>query len=411
MRRTSRVRACRPDAVGITAYLHSPRPPADPPQVPPIWAAGGGPIVEKTLGLELPEDAYLGVPVWRGAQHWAQLVVPLAYDLWYSRIRRYMPNNGVSRAAVLAVADARARHADFATGRDCRPANKTLAEATGLSVRTVERATAALRLLGCATEVLRGRQRTRSERFASYGLGDRSRGWASVWALHPPRIAVDNFDLRLPVLSSHPRRGSCSLPVVTFISNSPTETGPQPSTSPVQPESAGWRPHKAEGASRPAWTQGQRRRPGADPGGVALAAAWLADGQTPPWAQRHSPRGWARMLAGPAAHGWTPEDVNLMLHEWVHVGGHWLPERPYKPIGVVGAALAWHSHLDQPPAAAQRRRDAEDRARLRAEQRRDRAQAQAARDSAASADQRAAAIAVFAAERARRRAAWSDPEP
>lgn len=410
MRRTSRVRACLP-AVSITAYLHSPRPPADTPALPPFWAAGDGRTVEKTLGLELPEDAYLGVPVWRGAQHWAQLVVPLAYDLWYPRIRPYMPNNGVSRAAVLAVADARARHADFATGRDCRPANKTLADETGLSVRTVERATAALRLLGCATEILRGRQRTRSERFASYGLGDRSRGWASVWALHPPRIAVDNSDLRLPVLSSHPRRGSCSLPTVTFISKSPTETGPQPSTSPVPEYPAGWRPHKAEGASRPASTQRRRKRAGADPGGVALAAAWLADGQTPAWAQRHTPRGWARMLASPAVHGWTPEDVNLLLHEWVHVGGHWMPERPYKPIGVLGAALAWHGHVDQPPAAAQRRRDADERARLRAEQRRDREQAEAARTSAASASQRAAAIEWFAEQRARERARkYSDPQ-
>ena len=44
--------------------------------------------------------------------------------------------------------------------------------------------TPALRLLGVATEVLRGRQRTRTERLASWRVGDRGRGWASVWALH-----------------------------------------------------------------------------------------------------------------------------------------------------------------------------------------------------------------------------------
>ena len=51
-------------------------------------------------------------------------------------------------------------------------------------MRTVQRADTALRLLGVATEVLRGRQRTRAERFASWRVGDRGRGWASVWALH-----------------------------------------------------------------------------------------------------------------------------------------------------------------------------------------------------------------------------------
>ena len=66
---------------------------------------------------------------------------------------------------------------------------------TGLSVRTVQRASTALRLLGVATEVMRGRQRTRAERFASWRVGDKGRGWASVWALH---------DCRIQSLSPHP---------------------------------------------------------------------------------------------------------------------------------------------------------------------------------------------------------------
>ncbi len=88
------------------------------------------------------------------------------------------------------MAEARAAFADHRTGRNCRPTNARLAAITGLSVRTVQRASTALRLLGVATEVMRGRQRTRAERFASWRVGDRGRGWASVWALHDSRIHI-----------------------------------------------------------------------------------------------------------------------------------------------------------------------------------------------------------------------------
>src|SRR5205807_5614489 len=101
----------------------------------------------------------------------------------------------VSLESLVAVAEGRATFADHRTGRNCRPTNERLAALTGLSVRTVQRASTALRLLGVATEVMRGRQRTRAERFASWRVGDRGRGWASVWALH---------DSRVQPLSPHP---------------------------------------------------------------------------------------------------------------------------------------------------------------------------------------------------------------
>jgi hypothetical protein len=123
--------------------------------------------------------------------------VPTAYRERYdSHVRPAMPNNPVSLKSLVAVAEARAGFSDYRTGRNCRPNNERLAAITGLSVRTVQRATTALRLLGVATEVMRGRQRTRAERFASWRVGDRGRGWASVWALH---------DSRIQELSSHPK--------------------------------------------------------------------------------------------------------------------------------------------------------------------------------------------------------------
>ena len=57
---------------------------------------------------------------------------------------------------------------------------------------------------------------------------------------------------------------------------------------------------------------------------VALARAWRADPHAPPWARRHSVTAWARMLAGPAPHRWTPRDVNQLIGDWIGVG-HWLP--------------------------------------------------------------------------------------
>jgi hypothetical protein len=54
-------------------------------------------------------------------------------------------------------------------------------------------------------------------------------------------------------------------------------------------------------------------------------------------------------------------DVNQMIRDWVGVG-HWLPQHPYKPIGLVGAILAWHDldDLDGRPTAAEMARDAAD---------------------------------------------------
>lgn len=385
---------------------------------PAQFFAGTGveqPTWVKQLALSLGADAYAGVPRWKGAQHWARISVPVAYALWYKQIRSLMPNNGVSMKAVIAVADARAMFADGKTGQHCRPTVKTLAGITGVDERTVQRASLALRLLGCATEVMRGRLRTKAERLASWAMGDRSRGWASVWALHPPRPTVDNsrdenglwrpFSLEL---SPHPRRGSFSVESGSFRKFSPTNGYPQ--TSPTEVE-AGIRPPMNGGATRPARSRGGspgRRRAAVDEGGRLLACRWLADGQTPAWAGNHTPRGWARVLAGPAAHGWTPADLNMALHEWVHVGGNWLPTTPYKPIGLMAAVIAWHGELADPPAAAERAREAAEREAERAAQAQRQAE-RAAKDAAkASPAHRAATREAFAEyQRQRRRARGS----
>jgi hypothetical protein len=62
------------------------------------------------------------------------------------------------------------------------------------------------------------------------------------------------------------------------------------------------------------------------------------------------------VLSGPAEHGWTPRDVNQLITDWVGTG-HWVPEEPHKPIGLLGAILAAHGNLDERPSALDEARE------------------------------------------------------
>ncbi|WP_234796369.1 hypothetical protein [Mycobacteroides chelonae] len=99
------------------------------------------------------------------------------------------------------------------------------------------------------------------------------------------------------------------------------------------------------------------------------------------------------MLAKPAAHGWTPEDLNAVIHEWVTVGGNFLPTSPHKPIGLLYTILKWHGDLSNRPAADAAAQAAAQHAAELADMRARRAAADAARP--ASAAQRQAARAMF----------------
>ncbi|MGE2817928.1 helix-turn-helix domain-containing protein [Mycobacterium heidelbergense] len=281
----------------------------------------GAHCVGRAPGIVLEIDAaWSAIPCWSGrAGGWAESTVPAAYAQYYqSRVRPLMPNNPISLKSLVAVAQARASFAEHRTGRNCRPTNDRLAQLTGLSVRTVQRASTALRLLGVATEVMRGRQRTRSERFASWRVGDKGRGWASVWALH---------DCRIQSLSPHPGGSLFSR------KNSPKSV----LTTVDRRQRAG------SGAAS--------RRPSPDIQAIALANMWVLDQQSPSWARRYrTGTPWARILAGPARHGWTPRDINTLIQDWMATG-HWLPESPHKPIGLLGAMLAAHGDLSQRPSA------------------------------------------------------------
>jgi len=303
----------------------------------PIWIRrAGGHCFDRLPRIVLELDTAWGaIPCWTGrAQRWAREAVPAAYmERYDTHVRPAMPNNPVSLKSLVAVAEARASFADHRTGRNCRPSNERLAAMTGLTVRTVQRASTALRLLGVATEVMRGRQRTRAERFASWRVGDNGRGWASVWALH---------DCRIQSLSPHPRGPHLS------YKNSPKSI----LTTRTRRQAAG--------------SSAATRRPSLDQRGLGLANRWIVDEQTPAWARRYrTGTPWARVLTRAAQHGWTPRDVNTLISDWVGTG-HWLPETPHKPIGMLGAILAAHGDLDNRPSAYDVAREQEELALERA---------------------------------------------
>jgi hypothetical protein len=62
------------------------------------------------------------------------------------------------------------------------------------------------------------------------------------------------------------------------------------------------------------------------------------------------------VLTGAAQHGWTPRDVNALITDWIGTG-HWIPDQPHKPIGLLGAILAAHGNLPDRPAAAEEARE------------------------------------------------------
>lgn len=278
------------------------------------------------VNLELESDAHAGVACWSGGPtRWAQVTVACSYDQLYPQIREQM-KAPVSKRAVVAIAAEMARFADRSTGRNCRPSVATLATRTGFSERTVQRARECLRLLGVATEVVRGRQRTFVERMASWRMGDRSRGWASVWALHDNQQVIRVIHILTPHLERSPLKTAIS-PLRRLVTTHPG----------------------ARGARQGVAT----RRRSINKEGQRLARAWREHPQAPPWSRKYGTGAWAAILAAPARAGWTAEDLNAAVSDWL-IGGHRISDAPPRPIGLIGAILAAytaHNELSVRPMA------------------------------------------------------------
>jgi len=297
------------------------------------------------------------VPCWWSATRWLQHVEQV-YRRHYLLVRYQLvatTGGGISLRAVLAVATAHAAAADFHTGRNSGPllgktgAERCMTEATGLGERTITRARTFLRLVGLATEVQEGRQRTLPERLDSAERGDKGRGWTAVYALHHT--------------STHP----VDNPVRITAGQTPDGTPPRSGLVPTPP--LGERvvstneEREDRGAPRPAQkTDGRpaRRRAPVDARGLLLATRWRQEPDAPAWARFKTPTTWAALLALPAAHDWTARDLNKLLDNH-SLSGSRVFTHPRNPIGYLSWLLNRVDLADR-PCALEDARDAEDAA-------------------------------------------------
>ena len=127
------------------------------------------------------------------------------------------------------------------------------------------------------------------------------------------------------------------------------------------------KPVHSGAASRRSTTTRRRKLSLPDPRGAVLASRWLRDGRTPGWAHKHTPIGWARVLAEPARYGWNAEDLNAIITDWATDTGQ-VPE-PTTPVAFLrwllqrhdlafSPTLLDHARRDQERLAAQKRREA-----------------------------------------------------
>ena len=270
------------------------------------------------IHLELEEDAYAGVACWLNLEHWLTVVKEI-FTARYPEIRPGLvaaTGGGVSLRTVIAVATEMASAADFRTGHESRLTVSTMIFRTGLGERTVQRARSTLLLLGVATEVFAGRHRTKLERLDSHGVQDKSRGWASVWALHPPKPVDNSANIRPghPKMAPHPS-GKIFWSFLSLKRVISTEKA-------VENAAASRRPAQTKRVPR-------RKRPPIDRKGQLLASQWLRDPRSPAWASPLSVNQWANVLASAAAHGFTGADINALLDEEARRLGRGLtPDHP-----------------------------------------------------------------------------------
>ncbi len=279
-----------------------------------------------SVRLDPEQGAYAGVPCWNGRTAWLAHAATV-FRTHYPTVRR--EGDELSLKAFLAVCAAMSTpgRIDPATGRDARQAVATIAMRAGFSESVVQRTRRYLSALGLGTEVLRGRQRTRDERMASWRVGDTARGWASVWALHPRRPQPGD-----PPVDNHPQVTVLIQQTGTPSGNGPVGTSPSVRnlvSTRQQSRAAG----NEDGAPRRASTK-QGWKPGRaapDGPGLALVKRWRAQPNCPGWAKRFSAETWSRSLAEYAAHGWTERDLTQALRDVAAMGIR-IYDDPHRPI-------------------------------------------------------------------------------
>jgi len=320
------------------------------------------------LRRPVPPGAYARVPCWWSAERWVAHVERV-YKRHYLLMRHRLvatTGGGISLRAVLGVAAAHAQAADFGTGRNSWPllgttgGERGITATTGLGERTITRARTFLRLVGLATEVQQGRQRTLGERLDSNDRGDKARGWTAVYALHHTTThPVDNPVGITPgqTPDGTPPRSGLLPPSASAEKRVSTETNPK------RPPAGG-----EDGAPRRASTTTGcfgGETDGTRAPGTALMLAWRTDPGCPGWARAYGAHRWAGALTAVAAAGWTARDLTQMLVDLTNTGHHILT-RPRRPISYL-LALLTKVDLHEPPTLTRDLHDAAHRA-ARAEQ-------------------------------------------
>jgi len=277
------------------------------------------------------------VPCWWSAERWLQHVERV-YRRHYLLVRHQLvatTGGGISLPTVLAVATEHAAAADFRTGRNSWPllgqsgAERGMTATTGLGERTISRARTFLRLVGLATEVQEGRQRTLLERLDSAERGDKARGWTAVYALHHT--------------STHPVDNPVHIGVGQTPDGTPPRSGLVPTSSlgeRVVSTSTKHPAGSADGAPRHTSTRKRVREGPCKPGGggLALSKALRAHPECPGWIRRYSPHAYAAGLTRWAQAGWTDRDVIQHLND-VTTTGLRVYDTPHNPVKYLLALL------------------------------------------------------------------------
>ncbi len=278
----------------------------------------------------MPTGVYARVPCWWSAERWLQHVEQV-YRRHYLLVRYQLvatTGGGISLPTVLAVAAAHAAAADFDTGRNSWPllgqtgAQRGMTATTARGERTISRARTFLRLVGLATEVQEGRQRTLLERLDSAERGDKARGWTAVYALHHTNTHPVDNPVRIP--ASQPPDGT---PPRSGLVSTSSLGERVVSTRTEHPAGS------ADGAPRRTSTRKEVREGPSDPGGVglALSKALRAHPECPGWIRRYSPHAYAAGLTRWAQAEWTDRDILQHLND-VATTGFRVYDTPHNPV-------------------------------------------------------------------------------
>lgn len=274
----------------------------------------------RTRVTDVEPGAYAQHVAWQSPEHYRDVVVERALEVWPEPLARHRVNADTFRAYIKVLS----LDADYRTGRGIETTNAQALESLGCDKRTVQRCRAAAETYGLYVIVQHGRRLTAAERAQAQRAGHDYQGLANSGALVVPRWllpylepednaeqpepdqpepvdreAVDNdAGQQQPVDNvtppSSPPGGRRSAGDHVFVAASAkTAARHQPSDNP---------PNRSPQPRKPK----RRRRHSPNSVGNRLARALV---QRVPWLSRTSPGRLAKQLAAYERAGWTADQL------------------------------------------------------------------------------------------------------